>query len=493
MQLKELLSPWVNIPSESDKKITHLSLDSREIFPGGLFMALAGTQRNGNFFISEAIEKGAVAILFNDEKVSIQTDFKNTLKIGLPSLKERYAEISARFWNRPSQSLITYGVTGTNGKTSCTHFIASLLSQLGERAGVIGTLGTGVIGSLKPSLHTTPNGIEIQACLAQMREQKIKHVAIEVSSHGLEQHRVDSVEFKSGLLTNISHDHLDYHKNFEAYVEVKQQLFTKFNLAHTLLNMNDFYGERWLNTWQDKPGLVAYGIGRPRLDLKTNFLVATELVCNQEGSWARLESSWGKGELNTQLLGAFNISNILAAVSALLAEGWPFKKVLEAIPHLSPVSGRMQLFRTQGQPSIVIDYAHTPDALEKVLLNLKRFNPLKLWCVFGCGGNRDTMKRPKMGAAVSRYADEFIITDDNSRDEDPRKIVQEIISGIPQGKSYQVIHDRRLAIEAAIRSAQSKDIILIAGKGHESYQEAGGKRYYFNDSEVVKQCLNDRA
>ncbi len=533
MSLFHLINPWFTLPVEFDRDIAGLSLDSRKIKAGYLFVAMPGEQVDGRDFIAAAIKQGAAAVIAEEKesspfekggtepapakaeerfnKVTWYDENKKIPYITLPHLKEIYGHIAARFYDYPSRKLQVIGVTGTNGKTSITHFIAQILARLGKPCGVIGTIGNGVPSALQKTINTTPDAITIQALLADFCQQGLHSVAMEVASHALDQHRVNGIEFAATIFTNLTQDHLDYHGSMENYAATKKRLFTEFKSPVRVLNADDEYGKKWAEefatsfprrresrvlTFQTETGLDprvrGNDINSPPLTKgsRGDFAVFIEnATFTQTNIHATITSPWGSGEFSAPLLGQFNLSNLLAVITTLCALGENFDKVLEQLPHLTPVPGRMQLVTQENKPKVIVDYAHTPDALEKALQTLVAYQPKELWCVFGCGGDRDKTKRPIMGAIAARYADKIVLTDDNCRTEKSSDILNDISAGIPAEKSYHTEADRALAIAYAITYADPHAMILVAGKGHEDYQEINGVRHFFSDVETAQKCF----
>jgi UDP-N-acetylmuramoyl-L-alanyl-D-glutamate--2,6-diaminopimelate ligase len=395
-------------------------------------------------------------------------------------LKQRAGLLAADFHGRPSEQLWVCGVTGTNGKTSCSQWIAATLERFGTKSGVIGTLGTGFPGALHDTANTTPDALELQATLKDMRAAGARAVAIEVSSHGLVQGRVNGVRFSCALFTNLSHDHLDYHGTMQAYAEAKARLFATPGLQTAVLNLDDAFGVELARRLAGRVRTIGYSL-RP-VDRGT----VDEPISLNPGM--DLASNWGRAKLATRQLGRFNLSNVLGVLGALVAHGVPFADAVRLVAELPDVPGRMQV--VGERPLVVIDYAHTPDALEKVLDALRPVAAKRggrLAVVFGAGGDRDPAKRPLMGAAAARRADRVLITSDNPRSEDPLRIINAVAGGA--GERVEREPDRRRAIEAALLAAAAEDVVLIAGKGHESYQEIAGQRLPFSDQAVARAAL----
>lgn len=478
--LSELLSELVEIDPAIDCKIAGLSTDSREIKPGYIFIALKGLEHDGTDFIPEAVQRGACVVIV-DAAVKLKWSYSDVTLIHLKQLHRHVALIASRFYGEPSSPLTVVGVTGTNGKTSVTYYIAQLLNLLGKRSAVIGTIGNGEINALQPTTHTTPDAIALQKTLATFLEEEIMYVAMEVSSHALAQYRVDGVEFDIAVFTNFTQDHLDYHGTLKKYLEAKLRLFESFLLQHAVINLDDPVCEQVVEIQRPGVNIVTFGI-----DNRAALVNANHVKIDIEGISANLETPWGDGKLQCHLLGRFNLSNILAAIASVCLMGFDFPDVIAAAKKLEPVKGRMQIMLSKKNTHIIIDYAHTPDALEKALYTVKEFSRARVITVFGCGGDRDKTKRPLMAKAAEFYSDLIILTDDNPRHESPIEIMNDIVSGLSEHAPYRIIHDREQAIREAMSLAQPGDCILIAGKGHENYQMIKGEKNFFDDAVVVQ-------
>ena len=459
--------------------IERLTADSRRCAPGSAFFAYPGEQADGRSFIPDALRRGASAVLWEAAQFAWRAEWR-VPNIALHELKQRAGVLASEFHGRPSEQLWMCGVTGTNGKTSCSHWIAASLERCGAPSGVVGTLGSGFAGALQDAGNTTPDALELLAMLKELHAAGARAVAMEVSSHGLLQGRVNGVRFSCALFTNLSHDHLDYHGTLQAYGEAKAQLFATPGLQTAVLNLDDALGVELARRLAGRVRTIGYSlhaVPRGRVDEWISLSPALELA-----------SSWGTGKLVTRQLGRFNLSNVLGVLGALVAYGVPFGEALRLVAELPDVPGRMQA--VGERPLVVIDYAHTSDALEKVLDALR---PLaaqrggRLAVVFGAGGDRDPAKRPLMGAAAARGADRVLITSDNPRSEDPMRIIDAVASGV--GGEVRREPDRRRAIEAAVLEAAVEDVVLIAGKGHESTQEIAGERLPFSDQAVARTAL----
>ena len=463
-----------------------LALDSRAVRPGDLFLALRGARHDGRDFIAQAAAAGAVAVLVDAGAPAAGAPVP---VIAVAGLAGRLSAIAGRFHGDPSHALTVTGVTGTNGKTTCSLLLAQLIGALEAPAGVIGTLGAGLLnGELEVTGMTTPDALDTQRLLAELRAAGAHRVVMEVSSHSLDQQRVAALRFHTALFTNLSRDHLDYHPDMAAYRDAKARLFRQPGLEVAVINLDDPAGRdiAALTTARHCHGYSTEGPAALRV-VRAEFGPA--------GIRARITTPWGEGELVSPLPGAFNLANLLAVIGAACAQGFALDQVLAAIPGLRGAPGRMQrIAGPAGGPQVVVDYAHSPDALAQALAALRGATGGRLWCVFGCGGDRDRGKRPLMGAAAAAAADRLVLTSDNPRSEDPDAILAEIAAGIPatQCDRMQVIADRRAAIGHAIGQADAADTVLIAGKGHERWQEIAGVRWPFDDAEVARAALAAR-
>ena len=488
--------------------LADLTADSRAVKMGSIFVAYPGTVLDGRAYIADAIAKGAAAVIWErggftwDERWSVAN-------LGVENLRRRVSELAGLVYGSPSDSLWMAGVTGTNGKTSVSQWIASASNSLGRRAAVIGTLGNGLVGERVEARNTTPDPIVLQRLLADYLRRGARNVAMEVSSHGLHQGRVAGIKYDVAVFTNLTRDHLDYHGSMEDYAQAKFSLFEARGLRHAIVNVDDEYGRRLVKRLAGS-GLevIPYGC-HPRAGADPSLaprLRAGDTRYSEAGVRFQLDSEWGRGEVGARVLGAFNVSNLLAVMGALLAQGVAFEAAVAAIAQLEPVTGRLERVGGGALPLVVIDYAHTPDALEKALAALRPTVAAghRLVCVFGCGGDRDPGKRPLMGEVAARLADHAIVTSDNPRSEDPHAIIEQILEGTRKpgpgprpGKGVNVglaprvesIEDRQVAIFSAVANATAGDVVLLAGKGHETYQEIAGTRHPFNDREVAGAAL----
>ena len=488
MKLNELLADFAQVDSQLE--IAGIALDSRQVEAGFLFIALSDATVN---YVQQAIDKGACAIVFEHDCTDfqdLQNIFSSVEWIGVASLRDKLADIAARFYNYPTQNLAVIGITGTNGKTSCSQFLAQVLTD----SMVIGTLGFGTWGNVKFTGYTTPNAVVLQKILAETVAQGKKTVVMEVSSHGVQEKRIEQTLFKGAVFTNLSRDHLDYHHSMEEYFNAKLQLFKRPELEFAVINADDDYGQRIIAAIAPSVMLWTFGVNLPGFKnlegLDKRCVVAQNINCSINGIAFEVCCDNQTAQINSRLYGEFNVENMLAVLTTLLALGFSLQEAAEKISVLQSVSGRMEYFGGDGKPTVFVDFAHTPDALEKVLQSIKHHQPKSLRVVFGCGGNRDAGKRALMGAVAEKLADNIIITDDNPRFEEGDAIVADILRG-GQSNKVRIMRNRQLAIVHAINEAGSSDCIVIAGKGHEDYQEIKGIKYLFSDQSIVKIALEN--
>ena len=447
------------------------------------FVALKGAQQHGLKYAEIASQQGAAAIIWESDNSSTP-EIVNIGQIEVPCLREHLGLIADRFYGSPSRSLNIIGITGTDGKTSVSHFLAQAI----KKCAVIGTLGIGPLDNLQTATHTTPDVISVHKNLAEMKALQVNTVAMEVSSHALDQGRVDNVIFDVAVLTNLSRDHLDYHKTVEAYAEAKEKLFCWPDLRGMVINLDDVFGHKMA---QKFGGVIGYGIGQAQ-DYPDGSLVAENAKFSRNGLSAEITFGNQKGKLNAAVLGRFNLSNLLAALGAMLALDFSLDDALAQLNKAHTVAGRLEKV-SDADVLAVIDYAHTPNALETVLKALREHTQNKLICVFGCGGDRDAGKRPLMASVAERYADIVIVTDDNPRTESPEKIMQDIVAGFVKPQTVLVQHDRSMAIHKALTKAEKGDTVLIAGKGHENVQILATGSIPFSDREHANKVLQELA
>jgi UDP-N-acetylmuramoyl-L-alanyl-D-glutamate--2,6-diaminopimelate ligase len=460
--------------ASSSTLIRELTLDSRKVLPGDLFFAVPGAHHDGRAHIAEAIARGAAAVAYEAAGAAQMHDSAAAL-IPLQGLNGQLSAIAGRFYGQPSRALQLIGVTGTNGKTSVTQLLAQAIDLLGGRCGLIGTLGSGFHGALESSRNTTPDPISLQAGLAQLKQAGASAVAMEVSSHGLEQGRVAALDFDVAVFTNLSRDHLDYHGSMQAYGAAKAKLFQLPQLDCRVINLDDPFG-RELAARPGESRVITYS-----LENTSAWLHCSRTEFSEKGIEARVVTPQGDGLLRSGLLGRFNLSNLLAVVGALLGLEHPLDEILAVIPALDGPPGRMQRLGGNGAPLVVVDYAHTPDALQKVLDALRPHVHGRLYCLFGCGGERDRGKRALMAQVAEQLADAVLVTDDNPRSEDPAQIFADIRSGFARPERVEFMHGRAAAIASLVARVSAADVLVLAGKGHEDYQEICGQRQPFSD------------
>ena len=487
--LSVLLSGWVDIPRVSPE-VRGLCLDSRKVRPGDLFFALAGSQYHGMEHADSAAARGACAILYDPVGGGLELAAREwgIPCISLPELSQKMGYVADRFYAGPSSQMSVIGVTGTNGKTSCSHFLATALEADGNAA-VIGTLGWGTPGKLNPTAHTTPDAIEVHSLLAKLLAGSYKNVAMEASSHGLEQGRLNGVHFEGCLFTNLSRDHLDYHLTMESYLEAKLRLVTWPGLKFIAFNLEDECARVIMERASGAARKIGFALTEKHLAPPgVEIVQASAIEQSHDGISFDICFDGQKARLTAPLFGGFNVENLLGVVAVLLAKGLKLREVTQRLKKISAVPGRMERIPAAQGAIAVVDYAHTPDALAKALASLRQHCRGSLWVVFGCGGDRDRGKRPQMGIIAEQLADHVILTDDNPRFEDGDTIIKEIIAGCSR-QDIVIIRDRRLAIAHASKRLEPGDVLLVAGKGHEDTQEVKGVRHPFNDREVVVQLL----
>jgi UDP-N-acetylmuramyl-tripeptide synthetase len=478
----------VSILASLNQSFTSITADSRKVQAGSLFLAYPGSHSDGRSYIAQAIQAGATAVVWEKDGFTWNADWQvNNLPV--QDLKQQVGSVAAEFYHNPSKKLTMIGVTGTNGKTSVSQWIAQCLTLIGKKTAVLGTIGNGFLGIQTEAANTTPDAILLQAMLADYVQQHADAVAMEVSSHGLDQGRVNGVVFDVAVLTNLSRDHLDYHETMEAYAAAKQKLFAWEGLGAAIVNADDAFGSKLASSIKAQ-GKVCVTYGFEHANAKCD-ISANHLRLYDTGLSMQVKTPQGEATIKASVLGRFNAYNLLAVLATLLTLNVGLKEAVDAVKKIKPVQGRMQQFGGGELPLVVIDYAHTPDALEKVLSTLKEqvCSEAKLVCVFGCGGDRDVGKRPLMGKIASNLADEVVVTSDNPRTENPTAIIAAIVSEMKAG--YVIESDRATAIRTAIQHAHQGDIVLVAGKGHEDYQEISGIKLPFDDALIAKATLKN--
>ncbi|MBS0558289.1 MAG: UDP-N-acetylmuramoyl-L-alanyl-D-glutamate--2,6-diaminopimelate ligase [Proteobacteria bacterium] len=512
--LRELLD---GIAAAGDIRVSGLTLDSRRVRAGDAFVALKGAHAHGITFAPAALAQGASAVIAEGPASAVSGFSPLPLAgevaacsaaseggapiIWVDNLRNLVGEIAARFYARPSAALHVIGVTGTNGKTSTVQLLATALQALGARAATIGTLGAGLVGAIDAGERTTPDAISVHGLLARFRDAGASHVAMEVSSHALDQGRVNAVDFDVAVFTNLTRDHLDYHGTMAAYGAAKAKLFAWPGLRTAVVNADDAFGcelaakiapFRSSTTFPRAAGEEKTQCLRYAIDAEAEIR-ARNVRTHGDGLGFDLDTPWGHGAIESPLLGRFNVYNLLAVAGCLGALGFAFAQIHTALAQLRPIAGRMNRLGGGDLPLVVVDYAHTPDALEQALTSLRAHCAGKLICVFGCGGERDAGKRPQMGAIAERLADAIVVTDDNPRGEDGDAIVAQIVAGLADASRARVQRDRAAAIALALHEAKAGDVVLIAGKGHEPYQEIGGSKRPFDDADIARRSLEARA
>lgn len=478
MNLQTLLAPFLPTPLP-EIPIENVSNDSRTVREGTLFLAYPGLHVDGRDFIHDACQNGAVAVVYESKNYPEPMDLgAGVMAVGVDNLSHKIAAIAARFYDYQPEKMALYAVTGTNGKTTIAWLLAQAYQQVHQQAAYIGTLGEGVNGQLHHLANTTPDILSIQQLLHQYRSNTVSTVAMEVSSHALDQGRVDGLRFRRAIYTNLSHDHLDYHKSFAAYAEAKAKLFAMPGLETAILNKDDPYVHHMADVCQENCDIIYYGF-HAKADVRV-----MDVTMDVRGIHANVHSPWGATSLHLPLIGQFNLYNALAVFSCLAADGISLEMISSILATLSAPPGRMEV--VHKSPLVVVDFAHSPDALQNVLSTLKQLTDKRVHVVFGCGGDRDYEKRPLMGMVASEYADALYITSDNPRSEPPLDIIDAIKQGVDASRDALCIEDRTTAIHHALDNAAEGDTVLISGKGHETYQLSNGKKQRFSDQQVVR-------
>ncbi|MBA4312294.1 MAG: UDP-N-acetylmuramoyl-L-alanyl-D-glutamate--2,6-diaminopimelate ligase [Chlorobiaceae bacterium] len=470
-------------------EISRIQYDSRKVTHGDLFVAIRGTLSDGHKFIEDAVERGAISIVLEDDALLPDSYFmhKGVMKVVVSNSRLALAQIASNYYHNPSSKLKMIGVTGTNGKTTTTHLIKSVLEATGIKSGLIGTIDYRIGNEIFPATHTTPESVELHDLLNKMATENCEYVVMEVSSHALHQYRVYGIDFCSAVFTNLTQDHLDYHKSMDEYFEAKAILFNNLSsTSHAILNADDQWGMKISS--RTKASVITFGISAAA-DIR-----AVNVRMNMEGSRFTLLVDGNEIDVETKLIGRFNLSNILAAFAVCKSIGVPVSDIQRALKNIGPIRGRFEQNISQAGWTAIIDYAHTHDALEKVLSAIhdlyENNRSGKIITVFGCGGDRDRGKRAKMAEVATRLSDITIVTSDNPRNEDPEKIIDEVMLGVHPEADVFRITDRASAIKKAISFAAKGDVVLIAGKGHEEYQIIGNNKIPFSDKALVDSLTN---
>jgi UDP-N-acetylmuramoyl-L-alanyl-D-glutamate--2,6-diaminopimelate ligase len=488
--LSDLLNGLAAINAKDDRSIIGLSNDSRIIEYGDLFIASNGQRYDASEYIQNAADAGASAALVNSD-FDVEATAYSIPVIKIENLSAKSGIIADRFYRHPSAALKVIGITGTNGKTSTAFFIAQALNALkANKASVIGTLGIGIPGNMQHGVNTTPDALTIHREMRSMKVNGVNSLVMEVSSHALEQKRVAGVKFDIAVFTNLSREHLDYHGDMEMYAKAKRELFLSDSLSTAVINSDDEFGQELFSELQEKLNVVTYGVGENSISQKSENHISGKIVDSGIGLLSvDVATPWGDGNISCSLTGTFNAGNLLASLAVLCLSGIELHTALQLLSKTEAVPGRMECFSKKGEAKVIVDYAHTPDALQKSLQSLRNLTRGRLICVIGCGGDRDTGKRPIMAKIAATFSDQTIFTNDNPRNENPETIVTHMLSGVDDRESIQVILDRTEAIRLAISSALVGDVVLIAGKGHETYQEIAGVRIPFSDRQLVRNLL----
>lgn len=485
-----------------DVRVESLVLDSREVSPKTAFLAVKGHSLDGREFIPQAISLGAPAIISetDDESAHGQLSMRqNSVIIEFYQLNQTLSALAAAFYDYPASKMTSIAVTGTNGKTSVVQLLTQLRNALGLKCGMIGTLGSGIytepfsIEQLSETRNTTPDAVQMQAILAGLSQQDVHQVAFEASSHALVQGRLNQVKTDVAVFTNLTRDHLDYHGTMEKYAAAKRRLLNQPALQHVVLNADDPESQNWAKHSPEAIDVLWYGVDIDVAQAShiSRYCCARDVKTTPLGTSFELYSSWGTSRVSLSLVGHFNVYNALAAAAVMLSLGTRFADVLAGLEKLVPVPGRMELFNAPSLPSVIVDYAHTPDALEHAIKAARMHTDSALWCVFGCGGQRDTGKRSQMGKVASDFADRIVLTADNARNEQVSDISAEIATGISDAANVDMIDDRSAAIKFALKNASPGDIVLLAGKGHETYQEINGQRLDYDERAYVFTLLQE--
>jgi len=489
MPLSRLLAGIVEVAR--DTLVADVTLDSRTATRDGLFLACRGLKSHGLEYLDRALAAGVSAVVWEPAPgVDAPHTPENVVCLAVPELGRQLGRIADRFFDAPSRRLRIAGVTGTNGKTTTCWLLAQALDQLGERGGYSGTLGFGPVNALKATTHTTPDCISVHRHLSDLHAMGVRTLGMEVSSHALAQDRVDAVRFETAVFTNLTRDHLDFHRTMDAYALAKAKLFSFPGLEHRVINMGDLTGRRIADSLPSSQLVTAYWIGvgdyREACD---SFVHGRVLRAGNAGLEIEFDSTWGGGTVRSRLIGEFNAENLLATLAVLQLWEVPLASALQALEAGTAPAGRMETFRARGRPVVVVDYAHSPDSLAKALRAARKHCRGRLWCVFGCGGDRDPGKRPMMGSVAAELADEIILTDDNPRTEDPARIIEQIAAGIDTDIPVRTMRERARAIATSLGEAGPDDIVLIAGKGHEEVQIYGTVAQPFSDRVEVEKNL----
>jgi len=473
------------------KDCTGLTEDSRKVNSGNMFIARPGHNSDGRRFIHQATARGAIAVLCEatelEQFVQAQNCPVTTFKVN--NLAEKMGLLGDIFYQHPSTDLTIVGVTGTNGKTSSSQLIAAVAEKLGKKVAVMGTLGNGLLAALNETGNTTAGALTIQKHLAEFRDNEIELVSMEVSSHALKQGRVNGIDFNLALFTNLSRDHLDYHGDMRSHAASKKLLLTKEGLDKVIINADDAVGSEFLQDDEITAEKYSFSITSINSREAHNSVWTESVVFHDTGIIAEISTPWGTIDFRTPMIGQFNLSNCLAVITTLGVIGFDLKDIVKQLSSIDSVKGRMERFGGDGKPLVIVDYAHSPDSLKHVLQAIKPHTSHKLWCVFGCGGDRDKGKRAEMAAIAEELADNLVFTSDNPRSESIEDIITDMLQGLNHPASCEVEYEREVAIRNSVSQAVLGDVVLVAGKGHEQFQVIGKDKLPHCDIEVVKQAL----
>ncbi len=489
-RLDELLDGHAAAPALA---VAGLALDARQIRPGEAFVAVQGLRSHGLEFVQQALERGARAVIFDPAEAAAPALPADVVAVAVPALRSRLGSIADRCYGSPSARLSIAGITGTNGKTTCAWLLAEASSGLGRRSAYAGTLGAGFPPSPSPTTHTTPDVLSVHRLLAALEAEGAARVAMEVSSHALDQGRIDGVRLAIAAFTNLTRDHLDYHGTLEAYAAAKRRIFEAPGVSHAVINVGDPVGRAFAAALPAGVELVAVSVGAGTAPAAARFVQVVSVGSSAEGLLLGLRGDFGSRELRSPLVGAFNAENLAVVLAVLLAWGHDVDAAIEALATATAPPGRMEAFRMPTGALAIVDYAHTPDALAKVLEAARAHATGRLTVVFGCGGDRDSGKRAPMGGIAERLADRVVLTDDNPRREDPARIVDMILQGMNHPGRARVLRERAAAIAASLDGAGPGDVVVIAGKGHEDYQLVGAERREFSDRAFVSRLAGRAA
>ena len=503
LTLRTLLDGLVDtsvLAGVDDIPLGGITQDSRQAGANDVFIALQGATSHGLAFAQQAVDAGARVVLWDDADTDQQSVLdvlaEQAICLQVTGLQHKTGEIASRFFDHPSRDLYLIGVTGTDGKTSVSHYLAQCLNTESSPCGVLGTLGNGLVDSLAPTGLTTADAVQVQQSLADLLDRGAVAAAMEVSPHGLDQGRVDAVEFDTAVFTNLSQDHLDYHKTMDSYFEAKSKLFETAGLKSAVINLDDEFGRLLARKYRHR--LTVYGFSTAEditpIEQDADFIVhAKRITPGPHGFEVNVATPKGSGYFELGLLGEFNVSNALAVLATMLLNNIAFEESLKRLQALHPVAGRMELVVTDNMPTVIVDYAHTPQGITAACRAARLHFDGEFWCVFGCGGDRDREKRPLMARAAERVADHVVVTSDNPRHEDPQSIIDQINAGFSNPDSVSAYIDRREAIAFALTQAAPEDVVLIAGKGHESCQIIGDKYIGFDDRDVARAFFKKQA